>query len=134
MDEQSEPDAVACPECGADPVPDPEHRLSALGYLHDDIVYECSDPDCGAEWTHGVPAGDYDDEPDLADDLECGSCGEWALVHRIEPESGAATLHLKCPECYHFWTVRRETGAGEKILVGYPQLTGQTKGAQPDGY
>lgn len=131
MDEQPAPE-TRCPECGAAPAPDPEHRLAALGYLHDDVVFECSAADCDTEWTHGVPVGDYDGP--LADDVACAVCESSGLVHRVEPADKSARLHFKCPECYHFWTVDRETGPGGKILVGYPQLTGSTDGAKPEGY
>lgn len=99
------PSRTRCPACGGKPTEQSERdvRLSDLGYRHADQVFTCED--CGEKWTCGVPIG-YGTE--LADDLMCGSCGEFMLVHRVLTNEGQSVqLHLKCgnhdpfdcPEC-----------------------------------
>ena len=140
LTEQPVPEKAGCPKCGGDPAEDVQHRLSALGYAHDDIGMVCSD--CGHQWTAGVPIGEFD-RPEMAADLWCDSCDEqWMLVHRVEfNPSGVdgappAALHLKCPDpdCHNWDRVGRETDGEQIALVGYPQTTGRTKGADPYGY
>lgn len=132
LEAQPLPPDADCPDCGGDPEPDPRHNLSALGYLHDDIPFECSD--CGRNWTHGVPVGEYDGP--LADDLHCDSCeSEYGLVHRVVPNDDEVVLHMKCPECYYFWHVERTPGDTGTALVGYPQITGEIDDeTDPYGY
>lgn len=130
LDEQPLP-PTKCPECGGEPSDEIIHRLSAMGYSHDDQHVVCVD--CGHRWTCGVPIGEFD-RPEMAADLEC-SCGHWRLVHRAQiTDAGNVALHLKCPECYHFEIVSRETDADGIALVGYPQISGQTEGCDPYGY
>lgn len=117
---QPEPDATACPACGGPPADAPEHRLSALGYLHDDICYTCDD--CGEEWTHGVPIGTTD-----AGDLRCAQCDALGLVHRIHFDDGR--FDVKCPECYYHWTPDRPDAP--KVNVEDPRTTGATDSARP---
>lgn len=130
LSRQAEPDAI-CPGCGGQPKHDPEHVLSAVGYLHDDIVYTCSD--CGFEWSHGVPIGDYDDE-DRIEDLTCDQCGRLGLVHRFEPMDGreSCRIHMKCDDetCHYFWKFERKPDGEGVILLGYPQITGDTDNAR----
>lgn len=128
MDEQLVPSDVSCPYCGGDPEYEPEHVLSASGYTHDDIHYTCEE--CSEGWTSGVPIGEHDGE--LAEDLFCQSCQKrYGLVHRIQPVSDTQVrVHMKCPndECYNFWQFKRKCDDGV-ILMGYPQITGNTDDA-----
>lgn len=143
LTEQSVPEVpVFCPECGGEPVKTAEelrveHRLGAMGYLHDDQVFECSD--CAHEWTHGVPQGAFEG----GGDLRCHSCrhdpglegDQFYRVHRVVSEQGdQVLLHLKCPRCYLFSKTKREQDNGGVALVGYPDITGSTEGADPYGW
>lgn len=127
---QPVPEAARCPACGGDPAPDVAHRLSAVGYTHDDQQIHCAD--CGHQWICGVPIGEFD-RPELADALVC-PCGTWRLVHRVElTDDETVTLHLKCPECYSFVKEDRQFGEQHVAPVGYPQTTGRTEGCPPYG-
>lgn len=136
MDEAPAPSASNCPYCGGRPRHDPNHVLSANGYIHDDIRFTCSD--CNRSWTCGVPIGEYDGE--LAEELFCESCEKrYGLPHRIEPrpDHGDVVLHMKCPnqECFFFWRLKRPVGEGGVVLYGYPQITGSIEDAtSPYGY
>lgn len=152
LEEQPTPDvSVFCPDCGADPVYTPDeklavqHRLSAAGYLHDDMTLRCSDTECRNQWTHGVPVDGFDG----GEDLVCDSCKhdpecdhtQYYRVHRSElrdqptPESsGTVIYHLKCPRCYLFTTMEREVDNRGVSLVGYPDITGSMDGADPYGW
>lgn len=102
--EQAERDS-RCPECGGEPTDGSavEHHLSAMGYLHDDQQFECSE--CGHGYAHGVPAGEFDGD---ASDLWCDVCDlGYMTIHRVEKTNGGMRLHMKCgnhhaldcPEC-----------------------------------
>lgn len=125
----------SCPVCGHEATDDSivEHRLSANGYMHDDIRLECTNEDCDNRWTLGVPLGDFDG----GTDLWCKSCDETRyLIHRVRLVSDEMIeLHLKCPHCNHFPIPppRRELH-DDIALVGYPIITGSTDGAEPYGY
>lgn len=121
MEKQPVPSDAHCPTCGGEPEYDPEHILSASGYTHDDIHYTCSE--CGNTWVSGVPIGEAEGE--LADDLFCRSCEQrYALVHRVQPINDTRVkIHLKCPNCYNFWHLERESDDGI-LLMGYPSITG----------
>jgi len=145
---------VFCPHCGARPIYMPEelvdvqHRLSASGYLHDDMAFRCSSDECGEQWTHGVPIGEY--ELDDVDDLQCHSCrndpaldgDQYYRVHRVHikrqstaAQVGFVELHLKCPRCYLFAKAERDTDKRGVALVGFPDITGSIKAADHDyGY
>jgi hypothetical protein len=132
LDEQPAP-ATTCPHCGGDPAHDPQHLLSAVGYLPDDIAYECSA--CEETWVHGVPIGENNSE--LAEALFCNACEErYAKVHRVEwrwDDQGprACVFHLKCPNCYHFFTSKRVMEDGQRtVLVGHPDITGSIEDAE----
>lgn len=131
LTEQPLPADSRCPNCGATPTDGSirEHRLSTLGYAHDDIMLECSS--CQNRWTHGVPVGEFD-RPEMADDLRCGSCGNWMLVHRVW--TGGVRIELKCPNCANFDRINRQSDANGCVLLGYPQITGRTDGCEPFGY
>ena len=135
--EQAPREDARCPACGGEPMPDATtHRLSALGYAHDDQGFVCAD--CGHEWTSGVPIGEFD-RPDLAADLECDSCGDRMLVHRVRMRGSAGsdiTLDLKCQnsQCHYFEQVGRDLDENGVALVGHPEITGQTEGADPYGW
>lgn len=139
-EKQPVPDETTCPYCGAnvDGEQVVKHRLSAMGYMHDDIEMECDE--CGSSWPHGVPVGEFEGEE--AEDLFCSSCEQrFMRVHRVAPRWTAETeaqrkviLHLKCPNCYYFDKVQREAGPGGRCLIGYPDITGSTDGAEPEGY
>lgn len=123
MEEQPIPSSTKCPYCGGDPEYNPDHILSATGYTHDDIQLTCSE--CGDSWCCGVPIGEHDGE--LATDLFCESCEErYGLPHRVRPRNvpGTIVVHMKCPNCYYFWTFKRETDEGGTMLYGFPQTTG----------
>ena len=99
--ESQPPRQSNCPACGASPSDTSivEHRLSDMGYLHDDQHFECSD--CGHEYTHGVPVG----EPDMdVDDLWCDGCDlGYMNVHRAEQTDGdVVQIHLKCAHHHAF--------------------------------
>lgn len=132
--EQPIPERAVCPECEARPTDESvvEHRLSQLGYHHDDIRLECRE--CGHRWTLGVPIGRGGE-----DDLVCDSCGMVALVHRIEDIGRGSSmdtrnLHMKCVGCLNFWQVRRPIDGNDVTLVGYPHITGDQSEADPFGY
>lgn len=138
MDEQPFPEDAACPECGGEPTPESKrkHHLQSLGYLADDGHPECRE--CGAMWRIGRPIGEFEG----GDDLWCESCdSRYMRVHFIKlMERGGSIRHyklnLKCPnpECVHYDTVRRESDASGRALVGYPDITGTTEGADPVGW
>lgn len=126
---------VTCPFCGGEATEESvrEHKLSNLGYLHDDIVMDCSE--CEETWTHGVPVGDNWSE--LAEKLYCDACEDrFQRIHRVDvaraPEE--ITLHLKCPACYYFKTVDRPVDKSNIVLMGYPDITGSFDDAEPWAY
>lgn len=143
LERQPVPTDSRCPSCGGEPLLDREgkqaveHRLSANGYLHDDICLECED--CGERWTCGVPQGTYEG----GGDLWCSSCGEsWMLVHRLSRKGDIGddevTLHLKCPRCFYFDKTVRAFAEDNIALMGYPPITGNVEDATttygyPDG-
>lgn len=142
-DDVEKPEAH-CPKCGERATDESltEVRLSELGYYHGDAHYECQE--CDNEWVHGVPVGRSEK---FSDDLYCQSCEEeWYLIHRVVPHVqvdfeeedwtfNQIQLHVKCPNCYHFDRISREADEeNRRVLVGYPQITGQTEGAEPYGY
>lgn len=144
LQKQKTPEDSMCPYCGGDPTGESEvkHRLSAMGYKHDDVELKCSD--CGETWPCGVPIGSYDGK--RAAELFCDSCQDrYMLTHRVEPnwkkadEQGSdgweVLVHLKCPNCYYFKRIRRSCGNRGVALMGYPQITGEIdEEASPDGY
>lgn len=124
FEEQPVPDAT-CPYCGGTPTDESiaRHKLGAIGYLHDDIKFECAE--CEEDWVHGVPVGEYDGA--YAADLFCDACEErYQLVHRvvIQQHDDSVLIHLKCPNCYHFEKLHRELDDHNVALMGYPQITG----------
>lgn len=131
------PDDATCPYCGGDAeAVDPvAHRLSAIGYTHDDVEMECAD--CESTWPLGIPIGEFEGEE--AEDLFCSSCEKrFMRVHRVVPRwrsEDKVMLHLKCPNCYYFDKQQRVAGDGGKVLVGYPDITGSVaNAAEPEGY
>lgn len=134
------PTESKCPECGGEPDDESSRRyqLSAMGYLHQDVRFVCSD--CEFKWSCGVPVDGSDEEPDFPGrngSLWCDSCDSaWMLVHRVAPKSANVELHLKCPNpnCHYFTRVRRKTGPNNHALVGYPQLTGNLEDCTAFGY
>lgn len=142
LTEQPVPERAACPECGADATDASvrRHKLSALGYVHDDQYLECAE--CNHEWILGVPIGEAADYPDQ---LHCDGCDTFRLVHRValaenqldKTPPDRFDLHLKCPECASFVVHKRKVDTDPDqpvVLVGYPQLTGAQDGAEPFGY
>lgn len=136
MREQPIPEKSRCPNCGEKPTDESvvEHRLSSMGYTHDDIRLECQN--CSERWTHGVPIGT---ETEFGEDLLCDSCGSPMLVHRIRIKDNLqAKLDVKCPECKYFNTLQREGRAhevdGDVYLIGYPQIVGEIEDAENYGY
>jgi len=135
LEEQTVPEESHCPECGASPTEDSvvQHRLAAVGYLHDDVKLQCSE--CEASWLLGIPIGEGG-----YDDLWCPSCDDsYAFVHRVEHLADRDTekyrLHLKCPNCFTFRKVTREPDENGLALVGYPCLTGKSDSrTKNDGY
>lgn len=144
--EQPTPDVdVFCPHCGGRPVYGPDeqaavqHRLSATGYLHDDLKFRCSE--CGEHWAHGMPVGEYD-VADHVDQLTCHSCRhdpacehdqyyrvKGVLLTRLPSPGGPGQvkLVLKCPRCKLHSTVKRhltDQDGTPGLLVGYPDVTG----------
>lgn len=137
--EQPVPEETRCPDCGGEPLDEEVlHRLSTLGYAHDDLGLVCED--CGNRWTCGVPIGEFD-RPAMAGELRCDSCeAHTMLIHRVERNPrgvpGDIGLHLKCPnpECRYFTIVGRESDGDGIALTGYAELAGQTEGADPYGW
>lgn len=131
LSEQPLPEQATCPRCGARATEESvvRHRLSSLGYAHDDQHLECVE--CGEGWVLGVPIGE--DTSGYGDDLRC-SCGEWVHVHRVRVKESAVVLDTKCRRCKNWKQVGRETDADGLALVGYPFLTGDRSGATPYGY
>lgn len=135
LEEQSVPEESNCPDCGASPTDESvvNHRLAAVGYLHDDVKLECSE--CDGDWLLGIPIGEGGH-----DDLWCPSCDDsYSFVHRVEHLTNTGTeryrLHLKCPNCFTFRKVFREPDENGLALVGYPVLTGtQDSQTKRDGY
>lgn len=131
LEPQDIPAGSRCPNCGAKPTDETriEHRLSNLGYKHDDILLECSE--CGTEWNHGMAQGNPPEE--MYEDLRC-ECGVFMRVHGITARGVTATnpfdevylrLLLKCPNCQHTKRVDRETDGTFSTLVGFPMTTGE---------
>lgn len=134
MKEVPVPTESRCPYCGGEPHDSPEHRLSALGYLHDDVKMTCTD--CSKQWFCGVPIGDPDEE--LWRDLWCPSCDSCFMqTKNVEvPDNGVVKLHMKCPneECYYFTKISRTLDKNGRALIGYPSVTGNTRDAEPFGW
>lgn len=129
---------ITCPECDAAPTEESERNvhLSDIGYLHADTSYVCSECDYGREqgerWVHGVPVGEA---TEFAEDLQCDKCDEgWYLIHRIQPLDDEVRLHKKCPICADFCFGHREIDNEGRVLVGYPQITGDLNPDKPYGY
>lgn len=133
MEEKPIPSESRCPNCRSKPTNESvtEHRLSTLGYKHDDVFLMCSD--CQTQWTHGVPIGEGGEN-----DLQCDSClHEYMRVHRVrvnERDLESIDLHLKCPKCVFFKIVPRDLDEYGVSLVGYPDITGEQSDAEPYGY
>ncbi len=130
--EQQPSERSKCPECGGDPC-EIGHTLSDLGYLHDDQRMMCED--CGNQWTCGVPIGETSLD-ERAEELFCDSCDDaFMLVHRaVRTRHGNITFHLKCPNCYYFEQLTRVPDEKGRVLLGYPQITGETEGCPVYGY
>lgn len=139
LEEQPVPERSRCPDCGGEPREDDVlHRLSSLGYMHDDIGLVCSE--CGNQWTCGVPIGDFE-RAEIAGEMRCDSCeNSTMLVHRVDTRGlnapGDIDLHLKCPapDCNYFTIVGRDTDDDGRALVGYDLITGSVDGAEPYGW
>lgn len=134
LEVQPIPEKTRCPNCRAKPTEESiiRRRLSANGYLHDDVRFECRE--CEERWLLGIPIGEGG-----YDDLYCESCREtYADVHRFQPwdgDEGDYRIHLKCGGCDNFWFVFRDTDENGLVLVGYPHLTGEQDGETlNDGY
>lgn len=135
MEEQPFPEESKCPECGGEPTEESmrKHRLQNLGYLADDGHPVCRD--CGNTWRVGRPIGEYED----GDDLWCDSCDEsYMRVHFIKLMERAGEirhykLNLKCPNCYHYDTIKRDSDETGRAMVGYPDITGTKEGSEPVG-
>lgn len=100
MEEQPER-KTNCPRCGGEPTEESQakHRLSDMGYLHDDQTFVCQN--CNRDYTHGVPVGD----PDMdAEDLWCDVCElGYMKVHRVKHRhDDKIRLHLKCDHHHPF--------------------------------
>lgn len=100
MNEQT-PRKTRCPECGGEPSAEDlaRHKLSDIGYLHDDQTFEC--PDCAHRYTHGVPIDEFDGN---AEDLWCDVCNlGYMRVHRVRGANEESVgLDLKCPHHHDF--------------------------------
>lgn len=128
LDEQPVPSGIQCPECGdsMDDVLEPQHRLSQLGYLADDVTLNCA---CGASWLHGIPVGEG------GEDMTCPVCSEAAMrVHQIDDAGPYWNLHFKCPSCYHWRKEKRVPDDDGFLLVGDSDLTGAQEAATDRGY
>lgn len=139
LEPQPIPKKAQCPECGGAVAEDKvEQNLRAMGYLHSDMRLTCSE--CDHQWTAGVPIGAFD-RPEMADEMQCDSCGSLMLVHWIDSGhsfhvAGDLVLGLKCPDpdCRAFKTTGRDADEDGRVLTGYAQTAGQTEGAEPFGY
>lgn len=88
---------TSCPKCSSEAILD-MRDLGDLGYVHEDQRFSCTN--CGETWTHGVPLGEYDDDPN---DLWCDVCDLGFMhVHRVNPAGDAVRLHLKCSHHHEF--------------------------------
>lgn len=143
LTEQDIPDSAKCPNCGAEPTEESvvEHRLSNMGYLHDDIWLECKECGYDDEWLLGVPIGEYDS----GDDLVCDSCSTPYRIHRIKivlrslgdnPEDIRLRLMCKCPNCNYYPKPfpTREVDKDGVSLMGHPDITGTTEDAEAYGW
>lgn len=129
---------TACPECASEPTDESVvmHKLSRLGYAHDDQMFECAD--CSHQWAHGVPIGSSDA---FAEELECRNplCERvYSRVHRallvqLDGEQRIG-FHTKCPACFFFDSFVRQPDPAGRVLVGYPDITGETADAEAYGY
>lgn len=67
---------------------------------------------------------------------EDGDVCFYGRVHRVnfsDDEYGvkALRLHVKCPNCYHFWVWNRDVGRGQiTVLVGHPATVGDINEAE----
>lgn len=135
LDEQPIPEETHCPNCRAKPTEESvrQHKLSTLGYTHDDVQLECRE--CDNTWILGIPIGQ---ELEYGDDLWCSSCDDSAmLVHRVmvKPDNQMVVkFHLKCPKCYYFKTIDRRCDDDNIALVGYPAITGTVQENDPFGF
>lgn len=136
-----------CPECGADPLPNPRHKLTAIGYAADDVLMTCSNDECQNQWLHGIPIG-KDDE--YGADLVCEACGGEAYVHKIRlawlaqqlPSDPSDIdwsdvtfeLNVKCGECYHFFKIERDPDRNGVVLIGHSQVTGSMEDLEYEHY
>ena len=135
LTKQPIPSNTKCPYCGASPTEDSRVKdmLSDLGYTHDDVFLQCQE--CDEEWTCGIPIGEHDGK--YASSLFCDSCEErYMRVHRVNVKTydDAVEIHLKCPSCYYFDRITRDVDDGGVALMGYPDITGSTDGADPYGW
>ena len=135
LKEQKFPSETRCPYCGSPPSEDSGvlHKLSHLGYLHDDIEMDCSNEACGHRWQCGVPIGSDDS---AEEELFCSSCSSrFGLVHRISLHGDMFHIQLKCPnkECHYVWYIDRKIYDG-MTLVGYPVITGYRETAETYDY
>lgn len=116
-----------CPYCGAKATDESirKKELSALGYRHEDVRYDCSE--CDKTWVHGIPKGEYDNEK-----WECDACEDGHYIpHFLFIHAGEKkiTTRPKCNNCYHVPKERIELDSkfnGENIrgFVGHIETTG----------
>lgn len=132
MKEQPVPSESRCPYCGKKPENIAEHRLSKLGYKHDDIVLKCENKH---EWWAGVPIGEPDEK--YWEDLWCESCEScFYRVKSLEvPRNGTIKLHVKCPNCYYVPSNLpqrdiKDFRGKEMVTIGFPDVTGDVEDAQ----
>lgn len=123
------PENSSCPVCGSEPTDESvaNHRLSDMGYLHDDVNLQCSN--CDNDWTLGIPLGEFNG----GNYLWCDSCDDSQyLVHRVDFKD--ERIHLKCPNCFHFENIEVDPDERGINLIGYPQITGATDNSEAYGY
>lgn len=129
----SAPDEPDCPACGTTASDESirNKRLESLGYLHEDVRYECPNPDCGHTWVHGVPEGSPD-----SDKWVCDSCGGDYMPHFLFIDLGTQQIECrpKCQNCSHApetYLTLEDAWHGENVraFVGHHTVTGNREDA-----
>lgn len=128
------PVQTSCPECGEEATDESirKRELSALGYQHEDVRYDC--PECETTWVHGIPEGETNDNRWV-----CDSCGGDYMPHFLFVNLSDNTIRTrpKCMHCYHVPKERVEilgkfNGENIRGFVGHHRTTGDRTKAQGD--
>jgi len=111
---------ISCPECGGELVKISDN-LTQLGYIASDENWQCLD--CKETYPRGIPQGDFEHE--IVDDTKCGLCGTTGYLYQMhEAPQKDLTLRMKCPDCYHLWSVDRNFDEHGNLNIGYEEVMG----------